>query len=114
MRSHFTFATCPECQTYFDRLSLDYDEDGYGNAVLEVRPCAHPECGRLLCPCCATFECDGCGATFCMDHLVAVPDGTPRPLQCCAACAAECEPLELPTRIPPQLEIMAPSYLEVA
>jgi hypothetical protein len=91
-----TSATCPECQTDFSNLPVDFDEDGYGNAILEVRPCSDPTCGKLLCPCCATFQCDGCGETFCTDHLVAIPDGTDRPLQCCAACAAQDEALQAP------------------
>jgi hypothetical protein len=34
--------------------------------------------------------------TFCQEHLVSVPEGTKSPLHCCAACAAECEIVELP------------------
>ena len=45
---------------------------------------------------------------------VSVPDGTETPLHCCGPCAAECEPLELPARIPPQSEVRAPSRLGVA
>jgi hypothetical protein len=45
---------------------------------------------------------------------MSVPDGTETPLHCCGPCAAECEPLELPARIPPQSEVFAPSHLGVA
>jgi hypothetical protein len=93
----FDSATCPNCQTYFDRLPVDGDEDG-AYVALEVKPCA--TCGALLCPCCSRFACDGCDQTFCSEHVVLVEDGTPNPLKCCATCAAECEPL--PARIEPQ------------
>jgi len=73
-----------------------------GVAVLPVTPCA--DCGALLCACCDQFHCDGCGHTFCADHLVSVPDGTDRPLHCCRACADECEQYELPAAIPAQRE----------
>ena len=56
--------------------------------------------------CCAQFHCDGCGDTFCADHLVSVPDGTDRPLHCCPSCAEECEPL--PARTEPARETAAP------
>ena len=69
-----------------------------------VTACAQENCGILLCPCCAQFHCDGCGMTFCADHLVSVPDGTDTPLHCCPTCAAECEPLELPAPMPPARE----------
>jgi hypothetical protein len=82
-------ATCPSCQTDFARLPVEYDEDR-GYAVLEVRPCSDATCGKLLCGCCDQFHCDGCGLTFCADHLVSVPDGTENPLHCCPDCAAEC------------------------
>ena len=88
-----TSAACTNCQTSFANLPVDHDEDGASYAVLELTPCA--ECGTLLCPCCSTFHCDGCGETFCSEHAVIVEDGTDRPLQCCAACAQECEPMEL-------------------
>ena len=44
---------------------------------------------------------------FCSDHLISVPDGTPRPLHCCPTCAEECEPL--PARIGPARETGAPA-----
>jgi hypothetical protein len=98
-----TSGTCPTCNTDFDRLPVEYDEDG-GYAVLEVRSCAHSNCGKLLCTCCDQFHCDGCGLTFCADHLVSVADGTDQPLHCCPACADECEPMELPITMPPASE----------
>lgn len=91
-RTAFASATCTNCSTDFDRLPVERDEDG-AYVVIPVKPC--PTCGVLLCPCCDQFACNGCGGTFCASHLVAVPDGTDYPLHCCAACAAECEPLEL-------------------
>lgn len=100
MAHTFTSTTCPLCFTYFDRVPVDGDGiDTY--AVLEVRPCS--ACGALLCACCEQFACDGCGETFCAEHLVTVPDGN-SPLHCCKACADECEPYELPAAIPPQSE----------
>ena len=111
MRPQFTFASCLNCDTLFERLPVEYGEDG-GYVFLEVRPCA--ACGAMLCACCDQFHCDGCGYTFCIDHLISVPTGNETPLHCCPACAAECEPLELPARIPPQSERLPPSYLEVA
>ena len=103
MRSKFTSASCPTCDTLFERLPVEYDEDG-GYAFLEVRPCADSTCGKMLCSCCDQFHCDGCGQLFCTDHVVSVPDGTDRPLHCCPACAAECEVVALPPRIPPASE----------
>jgi hypothetical protein len=111
MRRQFDSASCPTCDTLFERLPVEYDEDG-GYVFLEVHPCAG--CATLLCACCDQFHCDGCGQTFCADHLVSVPDGTESPLHCCGPCAAECEPLELPARIPPQSEVRTPSHLEAA
>ena len=104
MRPTFTSASCPNCNTLFERLPVEYDEDG-GCAFLEVHPCADPVCGNMLCSCCDQFHCDGCGKTFCADHLVSVPDGIGAPLHCCPPCAAECEPLELPAPIPPSSEM---------
>ena len=104
MRKQFDSASCPTCDTLFERLPVEYDED-YGYAVLEVHPCADPACDKLLCACCDQFHCDGCGHTFCADHLVSIPDGTDRPLHCCPMCALECEPLELPDPIPARPEL---------
>jgi hypothetical protein len=86
-------ATCPNCQTDFDRLALDGDEDGNCYVVLPVAACA--TCGVLLCPCCEQFTCE-CGQVHCAEHVILVPDGTPKPLKCCGACASGCEPLEVP------------------
>ena len=115
MRKQFTSATCPTCDTDFDRLPVEYDEDG-GYAFLPVTPCALNTCSTLLCPCCAQFHCDGCGGTFCADHLVSISDGTPTPLHCCPTCAAESEPLELPAAMPAAREtrIAATAGVEVA
>ena len=113
-RKRFTNASCPECNTFFDRLPLEYDEDGLGCAVLEVMPCMHPGCERLLCPCCAKFACDGCGQTFCAIHLASVKDGTPRPLHCCPACALECEEIPAPLPVQSELSLVAASGVEVA
>jgi hypothetical protein len=111
MVKQFTSASCPTCDTLFERLPVEYDEDG-GYAFLEMHPCAG--CGKMLCACCDQFHCDGCGQTFRADHLVSVPDGTDSHLHCCEACAAEYEPLELPARIPPQSEVLARPHLEAA
>jgi hypothetical protein len=100
MITHFTSGSCPSCETIFEHLPVEYDEDGTGCAVLEVRPCGHSECGKMLCACCDQFHCDGCGQPFCADHVVVIPDGTERPLRCCRECAAECDLFELPSRIP--------------
>ena len=101
MATIFTSATCIECNTTFDHVPLEFDGN-QGYAVLEVNPCA--ECGALLCACCSTFACDGCGATFCTSHLALVPDGTDSPLRCCTACAAEVQAHEHPAPIPAQRE----------
>jgi hypothetical protein len=111
MRTEFASASCPTCNTLFERLPVEYDEDG-GYVFLEVHPCAG--CGSMLCACCDQFHCDGCGQTFCIDHLVSVSDGTETPLHCCGPCAAQCEPLGPPARIPPQSEVLAPSHVEAA
>ncbi len=60
MRSRFTSASCPTCDTLFERLPVEYEEDG-GYAFLEVRPWADAVCGKMLCSCCDQFHCDGCG-----------------------------------------------------
>lgn len=99
-KPQFTSHTCPNCDTNFDRLPLDYDEDGIGTAVLEVHPC--PLCGALLCPCCGQFQCDGCGETFCALHKVVLEDGTDNPLRCCPTCA-----LENDLALPPARELVS-------
>ena len=113
-RPKFTSATCPACNTIFDRVPVEFDEDR-GYAVLELKPCAYLICSTLLCPCCDQFHCDGCGETFCADHLVSIPDGTDRPLHCCPLCASETEQLELPLPLPPApARRLVPSYKEAA
>jgi hypothetical protein len=93
MVCHFTTASCPTCETTFTRVPVCRDEDG-AYAALELKPCG--ACGALLCGCCEQFQCDGCAATFCVSHLVSIPDGTLTPLRCCATCVAEVEVIELP------------------
>jgi hypothetical protein len=92
MANTHTSASCPTCDTTF-QVPVHGDEDG-AYAVLELTPCQ--ECGSLLCPCCEQFACDGCGQTFCQEHLVSVQDGTQSPLHCCSLCEGECEIVELP------------------
>jgi len=48
MRKRFDSGSCPTCNTFFERLPIEYDEDG-GYVLLEVQPCA--ECGTMLCAC---------------------------------------------------------------
>jgi hypothetical protein len=84
-------ATCTNCNTLYENLPLDGDEDGRCYVALEVTPCAI--CTAMLCRCCTAFACDACGDTFCVDHLVSVPDGTDRPLHLCTDCDAESKPL---------------------
>lgn len=79
-------ATCQTCNT---RHQVDRDEDGIAR-VPSVR-CADPDCENRLCECCPRFHCAGCGGRFCLSHRFLVNDGTSKPLECCAACAGECE-----------------------
>jgi hypothetical protein len=90
---HFDSATCPNCQTYFDRLPVDGDEDGNSYVVLPLTACA--TCGVLLCPCCEQFTCEY-GQVHCAEYVILIPDGRDKPLKCCGACASRCELLELP------------------
>lgn len=107
--------SCLTCGAEFDRLPMDYDEDsGVGYAILEVHPCAQETCGKLLCGACDFFACDGCGLTFCADHLISVEDGTDRPLHCCPPCAAEGEELLLPMPLAMQGQPVEVPTLEVA
>lgn len=108
-KPQFTDAECPLCNTSFDRLPVDYDEDGNGAALLEVTACA--QCGALLCSCCPQFHCDACGERVCLTHLVEA-DG----LKQCGPCSATGEPAELPEALPPAREtrIAAASGMEVA
>ena len=68
----------------------------------------------MLCECCDQFHCDGCGQTFCIDHLASGPEMTGPPMHYCGPCAAECEPLQLPARILSQSEVLKPLHLEAA
>ena len=115
MKATFTSATCATCNTDFDRIPVDYDEDGQGYVAIPVKQC--PTCAALLCPCCPTFSCDGCNQTFCTSHLVTVPDGKYKPLLCCAQCATEVEVLPLAKPVQPELRpclVAARSSVEVA
>src|ERR1035441_2645715 len=85
MRKPFDSASCPTCDTLFERLPVDSDEDG-SYVCLEVHPCA--ACGTMLCACCAQFHCDGCGQAFCIEHRVSRDD-----LFLCTACEAESKPI---------------------
>ena len=96
MKRHFDSATCPNCQTFYDRLPVDGDEDGNCWLVLESKPCA--TCGQMLCPNCEQFVCEH-GETHCLTHLTMVADGTPRGLLACPVCLeeiAESDASELP------------------
>ena len=86
MRSRSASATCPNCNTLFERLAVEYDEEG-GCVALKVTPCT--ACRRLLCSACDCSECDGCGNVFCADCLQLVEDGTGSPLHCCQVCVQE-------------------------
>lgn len=83
MKRHFDSATCPNCQTFYDRLPVEGDEDGDSWLVLESKPCS--TCLVLLCPNCEQFVCEH-GDTHCASHLTLVADGTPNPLKCCPVC----------------------------
>ena len=83
-------ATCPNCDTLFTHV--DRNEDG--SPYFETTRCTSPGCEVYLCQAgCEelSFACDSCNHRFCLAHLVLIPDGTPRPLKCCAACAGEVE-----------------------
>lgn len=95
MRTKFASATCTNCNTDFDRIPVDYCEDGQGYVAIPVQKCAHPTCDVLLCPCCPQVHTDCCGETVCADHAVSVEDGTDRPLHFCPTCAAEWNQQEL-------------------
>lgn len=110
-------ATCENCQTIFENIPASSEEEIH--EALEMKPCADPACGATLCKCCAQFSCDFCCDTFCYSHRTLVPDGTPRPLQCCRACAIEiAAENDLPVRIPPASELrpalVAAAGMEVA
>lgn len=86
MRHAFTSGSCPNCDTLFERLAVDYDEEG-GYVALKVTPCTG--CGTLLCSACDWSKCDGCGDVFCADCLQLVDDGTDSSLHCCIECVRE-------------------------
>lgn len=97
-------ARCPHCQTVFH--GVDANEDG--SPYLEATKCATPTCDVYLCGATCqelSFSCDGCGRRHCNEHLILVPDGTDKPLKCCAVCARECRIEPVPIR---------PVYQEVA
>jgi|ERR1039458_1039699 hypothetical protein len=86
MGSRSTSATCPSCNALFERVAVEYDEEG-GCVALQVTPCT--ACRRLLCSACDCSQCDGCGNVFCADCLQLVEDGTGSPLHCCQVCVQE-------------------------
>lgn len=111
MANAFETGSCTECNTSFDRLAVERDEDsGAGYLVLPVTPCADDNCGKFLCACCPQFHCDGCGHTFCADHMISVPDGTDRPLHICEPCEAvmreyDAAPLIAPHALPAPMPV---------
>jgi hypothetical protein len=85
-------ATCKHCDTTF--YGVDRSEDGEPE-VPESTRCAEPGCEVYLCAAACehfSFECGGCGQRFCDAHKIQVAAG----LDCCPACAAECEPERKP------------------
>jgi hypothetical protein len=88
----FQSATCPNCQTFYDRLPVDGDEDGNVWVVLESKPCG--TCGQMLCPCCEQFVCEH-GETHCIEHLTVLDPESKHPLKCCPACLAEAREQEV-------------------
>jgi hypothetical protein len=88
MATTFTSATCPECNTHFSHLPVEFDGPT-GYALLETKPCA--ECGTMLCECCSVFQCDSCAQTVCSSHKTVVDD-----LKCCSECAFAIPSQELP------------------
>ena len=105
MRKQFDSASCPTCDTLFERLPVEYDEDG-GYVFLEVHPCAG--CGQHALRLLRSVPLRWMRPDV-LHRPSGVGPGRNRAL-CTAAepCAAECEPLELPARIPPQSEVLAP------
>jgi hypothetical protein len=109
--------TCTNCQTIFANVAASSEEEIH--EALELKPCADPDCPSILCRCCEQFQCDYCCETFCQSHRVMVPDGTPRPLACCRACAEEiARENELPAPLPMGRELrpalVAAAGMEVA
>ena len=93
MKTLLASASCSTCDTLFERLPVERDDDG-GYVLVPQKQC--PACGALLCPNCEQFACDGCNRTFCASHMLIIPDGTDSPLRCCAVCAVEALQLPLP------------------
>ena len=87
-----TSAACSNCQTLFDCLPVESDEDGNYYVILESKPCG--TCGQMLCPCCEQFVCEH-GETHCIGHLIVLEADSQYPLKCCPACLAEARPQEL-------------------
>jgi hypothetical protein len=109
-KSHLneTGATCPNCQTYFEHAEVEYD-GAQAYTVLEVTPCAVPDCGVMLCGCCSKVHASCCGQIICSEHAIAVtstaPNGTTCIDQFCPMCfaamlEAEAEALETAPRCP--------------
>lgn len=61
--SCFTPTTTEPCSTCDTDFTLDN-----GSELPTVK--CDPNCPVLLCPCCAQFQCGGCGQTFCMEHAI--------------------------------------------
>ena len=101
MRHRFTSASCPTCNTLFERLPIDYNEDGSW-----LCPAGSRTLRRVLrqaaMPVLRSVRLRQLRRHLCVDHLVSVEDGTETPLHCCPTCASECEVLPLP--FPPQSE----------
>lgn len=89
MRTKYVTASCPRCQTTFDRLPNEGDCIAMPGTFAAC-------CGEFLCACCPQVACDGCGQAVCAECVVEVPELQGEPLHCCAACALECEPLATP------------------
>jgi len=109
----FISAECPECGAFFDRLPVDYDEDGTAYAALEVAPCTHAGCGRFLCVDCLRYNCYACDRVVCASHSVEVMESG-KPEHYCIECAIEAG--EYPAPKPPQPELVyaAGVQMEVA
>ena len=102
-----TTTECRNCGSVFHHC--DRDEDG--RPYIETTLCNLPGCEVRLCGATCqelSFECDSCASRFCNAHLVLIPDGTDRPLNCCPACAGEVERIA-PVPIRPERK-----YKEVA
>lgn len=107
MRPEYGKASCPTCETEFSRLPVEYDGDN-ALVVLETKPC--PFCFVELCACCNAKHCQDCGDFVCSEHIVIVPDGTPKPLELCPACAVEAQQMELLVPSCPQCQSQEIAY----